>query len=192
LDWTGGQTIGTFAPAYPANPITFSAGSATVAVTLFKAGAQTLSMADHTDPTYNGTTGSLTVAPGKSKLGFATSTVAGSAVTCSSTTAINTGGNNTVFTTRLTVSASDTWGNATTLPASGTISITLSLGGNAVGEFNAIANSPQTITLPATTSGGGAAYTMARSDGSGFTGGTLTGTDSGNLYAPAVCALSAS
>jgi hypothetical protein len=117
--------------------------------------------------------------------------VAGSAVTCSSTTAINTGGNNTAFTTRVTVSASDTWGNATTLPASGTISITLSLGGNAVGAFNTISNNPQTITLPATTSGGNA-YGMQRANGSAFTGGTLTGADSGNLYAPAVCALSAS
>lgn len=61
LDWSGGQTIGANSPTYPANPVTFTAGVATVSVTLVKAGAQTITVSDHNDATYTGNTGALTV-----------------------------------------------------------------------------------------------------------------------------------
>ena len=57
LDWTGGQTIGT-SPAFPDSLPTsasFTNGVATVSLTLFKAGARSLTATDHASTTYTGT-----------------------------------------------------------------------------------------------------------------------------------------
>jgi hypothetical protein len=59
LTWSGGATApGGNAPVYPANPITFTNGTAAVSVTLFKAGSTTLTVSDGS---FSATTGSFTV-----------------------------------------------------------------------------------------------------------------------------------
>jgi hypothetical protein len=59
VTWSGGQTVGSYAPSYPSS-LTFANGVATATVTLYHASAQTLVVTDATTPAYTGST-SLTV-----------------------------------------------------------------------------------------------------------------------------------
>ena len=112
LDWSGGQTVGSFAPSYPTNPVSFTGGSATVAVTLYKAGSQTLSAADRNDSTYAGSTPPLTVAAANGVLSFGACTNGAKTVV-----------KNTKFDTTVTRTTQDPYGNTIGTPA---ITVTLS------------------------------------------------------------------
>lgn len=123
LDWSGGQTIGTFAPTYPSNPVSFSSGVATVSVTLFKAGAQTLSVTDHADATYSGSSSSLTVGAGQPALFFS--------VACSSFSTQKASGNSTNGQTQTAITrGTDTWGNSVAVSGTPTVSLTTGTAGH--------------------------------------------------------------
>lgn len=165
--------------------VTFGAGgSATVNVSLFDAiSSNTFTIADASPSTRQGSA-TVTVAAGPAALSFVNTTVGGSSVTCSPTVAINPGGNNTVLQTRVKLLNADSWGNAVTLPNSGTVTVDMTA--NPTSGFNNFTNPTQTITLPTTTSPSGSAYSQQRSNGSSYTG-TLTASDHNGTYASATC-----
>jgi hypothetical protein len=120
VNWTGGQTIGTFPPVYPASPITFTNGVATVNVTLFTAGAQTLTATDANTTAYTGSTPSLTVAAATPALSFSACT--NNAVTVQKNTTLN---------TTVTRTGNDPYGNSTGTAAVATVTLSPSGSGNA-------------------------------------------------------------
>lgn len=106
LTWDGGKTIGAHSPVYP-SPVTFTNGVATVSVTLHKAGPQTLSVADANFAAYAGSAG-LTVVAATPALAFST---------CP-----NPAPRNSSFTTTVTRTGTDPYGNPVATPA---ITVTL-------------------------------------------------------------------
>jgi hypothetical protein len=116
LDWSGGQTIGAFPPIYPATA-SFSAGVATVNVTLRKAGAQTLVVTDHDATAYTGSV-SVTISAAQPALSF---------TNCPSSFTRNSS-----FTTAVSRTGTDPYGNAT-----GTAATTVTLAPFVSGGSNA-------------------------------------------------------
>jgi hypothetical protein len=122
------------APAYPAS-VTFTSGSGTASVTLFDAETTTITAADHTTPSINGTTGSILVNPGSAASFVATGP--GSATAGSS------------FSVSLT--AKDSWANTATGYA-GSMALDYS------GPSNSPNSTPPTYQSPVTfTAGAGTA-----------------------------------
>ncbi len=161
----------------------FSNGVATYSVRLTRAATSVVLTATQGSLTGSDT---LTVNVAKAALGFTSTTVGTSSVTCSPTVSTNTGGNKTVFATRVRLLAADIYGNALTLPTAGSVSVTVTKSGN--GDFGPVSGSPQTINL-ASSPTSTANYQMERSNSGGFTGGVLTIADTGNMYAPTTCLL---
>jgi hypothetical protein len=174
-------------PTITASPISFVAGSATVNVTLFKSGSNTFTVADTAPATRSGSA-TLTVLPGKATLGFTATTVGGTSVTCSPTTAIDGSTNNVVLATKVLLNPADTWGNAVTIPTSGSVSVAMALSTGAAAVYNTITNPTLTIALSPSNTTSALTYSAKRSNSSAFTG-TLTATDTSGTYAPATCAL---
>ena len=150
-----------------------------------KAGTPTLTA--HSGSLTDATT-SPTIKAAAAVLGFTGTTVAGNSVTCSPTVAIDTGNNRTVTSTQVQVLPNDVYGNAVTLPTSGSVTVDLTLNSAASTHFGTIANNPQTINLASSTTSTSAS-SMTRSDSSAATGGTLTASDRAGTYVSAVCAL---
>ena len=153
LTWSGGQSIGAHTPAYPATA-TFTGGVATVSVTLPKAGAQTLTVSEGA---YSGNA-TVTVGAATPRLTFSN---------CPATYARNSS-----FTTTVTRTGTDPYGNAVTAgeitvtlaPSSGnakftTASTSLAAGVLASGTltFNTPSASGTTASLTATATGYGTA-----------------------------------
>lgn len=106
LTWDGGKQIGAFRPVYP-SPLTFTSGVATASVTLYKAGAQTLTVADANTTAYQGAV-SVTVAAATPALAFSS---------CPTGPARNSS-----FTTTVTRTDADPYGNPV---ATGALTVTL-------------------------------------------------------------------
>lgn len=152
-----------------------------------KAGTPTLTA--HSGSLTDATT-SPTITAAAAVLGFSGTKVGSTAVTCSPTVAIDTGGNNIVTATQVQLLPNDSYGNAVALPTSGSITVDLTLSSTASGHFNTITNNPQSINLASsTTSPSASAYSMSRKDSTQFTG-TLTASDHAGTYISAVCAIS--
>jgi hypothetical protein len=165
LTWSGGQTIGAHAPAYPASPVTFTDGVATVSVTLYKAGAQTVGVTDANTTAYTGSA-SVTVSAVQQKLSFSACTNDARSIT-----------RNNSFTTTVTRPAADAYGNATNTAQ---VTVTLS-------PFHATQSNnnftTQTVTIAAgATASGSATYETANNGGTatitatavGYTNGTCS------------------
>lgn len=106
LTWSGGQTIGSFGPSYQ-TAVTFTNGVGTATVTLYKAGAQTLTVSDANAGAYTGST-SVTVGAATPRLAFSN---------CPATHPRNSS-----FTTTVTRTGNDPYGNPT-----GTAAVTVTL-----------------------------------------------------------------
>jgi prepilin-type N-terminal cleavage/methylation domain-containing protein len=144
LTWSGPGTApnGTAGASYPANPVAFNNGQATVSITLAKAETTTLTV---TDGTSTGQSTAFTVNGGAPvSLVFTNcSANGGAAGSCSPNVAV--GGNNKYMDGF--VSVLDTYGNAAGVGASAwTIGVTSN-----DGDF-VVSNSPVTVTGPATQS----------------------------------------
>ena len=147
LTWDGGKTIGTHRPVYP-SPVTFTNGVATVSVTLYQAENQTLTVADANTGAYRGSAG-LVVGPANPALAFSH---------CPATHARNSS-----FTTTVTRTGADPYGNPVATPAisvslapsSGSAKFTTSSTTIANG---ALAGAPVTFN---TASAGGATSTLS-------------------------------
>lgn len=167
------------APTYPAT-VNFVAGVGTANVTLTKAETVALTATEGSRTGQD----SIAVAAGNPRLAFASTSVDGTSVTCSPTTATDAGGNNDVFRTKVSALPLDAFDNPVTLPASGSISVALTLNPGATAAFDTIAGTPLSVPFPGATST--TDYTMQRSSNAAFTG-TLTASVSG--YVSTVCAL---
>lgn len=171
LDWSGGLTIGSFAPVYPANPVSFTAGAATVSVTLFKAGAQTLTVTDHDSTTYTGSSTSVTVSAATPVLSF-------SACTNGATSRVK----NTNFSTTVTRTGTDTYGNST-----GTAAATVTLS-----PFAAAPSSNNNFTTQTVSFTAGSLVTSSANyeTANGVATSTITGSATG--YTAASCVVTTS
>jgi hypothetical protein len=137
LSWSGASASpSTQAPAYPANPVAFTAGVATVPVTLHRAGSTALTV---TDAGLTGTSGPIIVSPATAS-GLAWVDVVVSkgtpSVPCLFTCTVSnvTGGGGT-FTARVAVT--DAYGNTlSNLSAGGTVSLTAPAGGGFTSPSN--------------------------------------------------------
>ena len=160
LTWSGGQTVGAFAPVYPTSPVTFANGVATVSVTLHKAGAQTLTVTDANTAAYTGSA-SVTVATATPRLAFST---------CPATAARNSS-----FTTTVTRTGTDPYGNAVATPA---VTVTLAPStGNAK------------FTTASTTIANGALASGTLTVNTASSAGTTTYTATATGYTTASCAV---
>jgi hypothetical protein len=166
LTWSGPGTApdGTDTPTYPANPVTFSAGAATVTITLVRAESPTLNAGDGT---ISGTSGTFTVNAGApAHLAWTHVTLSRGAslgspcfFTCSATN-LNNGG---TFTAHLSVT--DAEGNAVSGLASSE-TITIGTNGGSV--------SPTSVTVPAGSTESGP-FTFTAQSGN-WTSDTVTAT----------------
>lgn len=162
INWSGGQTIGSFPPAYP-GAVTFTNGVATVSVTLHKAGAQTLTATDANTVGYTGS-GSVTVAAATPRLAFSSCPATRPRNTTFTTTVTRTGTDpygNSTGTAAITVTLAPSSGNAkfatasTTLGAgvlaSGTLTVNTASSANVVTNYTASATGYTTATCSVTT-----------------------------------------
>jgi hypothetical protein len=163
LTWTGGQTIGTFSDALPTSAI-FSAGSTSGTITFYKAGARSLTVKDSSDATYAGSA-STTVATATPTLAFSACTNNAISVT-----------KNTNFSTTVTRTGSDPYGNST-----GTAAATVNLS-----PFDANNSNNNFTTAQLTFAVGGLVTGSVNYETANGTGAsTLTGAATG--YTSATC-----
>lgn len=186
LDWAGGLTSpGGTAPAYPTNPVNFVSGTATVSVTLFKASstAQTLSVADHNDNTYNGTTTTgITVDSAGVQLGFSGGSPAANKVPKNG---------NTTFT--LTV-PNDAYGNVFTHAAAISVTLTLTPVNGSWGFSSAgLSTSATTTTLTITSGPAGNTFSVFENNSTNARTASLSATTSASGFtAPSAVTLTSS
>lgn len=153
LAWSGpGAAPNGTAPSYPANPVSFTAGAATVAVTLFKAESVAVTV---TDGSISGSSGVFTVAPAAAAgLAFTTqptTTNGGAVITPSPAVAVQD-----AYANRVTSDASSVTVAIGTNPSAGTLSGTTTVAASSgVATFGALSIDKA-----------GTGYTLRATDGS--------------------------
>lgn len=160
ITWSGGQTIGSNAPSYQ-TAVTFANGVGTATVTLYKAGAQTLTATDAAASAYTGST-SVTVSAATPRLAFSS---------CPATAPRNTS-----FTTTVTRTGTDDYGNPT-----GTAALTVALAPNS-------GNARFTTTSTTIANGALASPTLTVNTASGA-GTTTSYTATATGYVTATCSV---